>query len=48
MKWLRLRQAVSDLLTHTLGGLVEIDWKVSDDVADAFADQAQLELALST
>ncbi|MCL6678054.1 response regulator [Sphingomonas sp. RG327] len=41
-----LRQAVSDLLTHTLGGLVEIDWKIADGVADAFVDQAQLELAL--
>jgi PAS domain S-box-containing protein len=41
-----LRDAVSDLLTHTLGGLVNIEWKVVDDVPDAFADQAQLELAL--
>ena len=41
-----LRDAVSDLLTHTLGGLVNIEWQVVDDVPDAFADQAQLELAL--
>ena len=41
-----LRDAVSDLLTHTLGGLVNIDWRVEDEVPDAFADQAQLELAL--
>ena len=41
-----LRDAVSDLLTHTLGGLVSIEWQVADDVRDAFADQAQLELAL--
>ena len=41
-----LRNAVSDLLTHTLGGLVDLDWRVEDDVPDAFADQAQLELAL--
>jgi PAS domain S-box-containing protein len=41
-----LRDAVSDLLTHTLGGLVNIEWQVADDVRDAFADQAQLELAL--
>ena len=41
-----LREAVSDLLTHTMGGLVQIEWKVADDVWDAFADQAQLELAL--
>jgi PAS domain S-box-containing protein len=41
-----LREAVSDLLTHTLGGLVHIDWHVEDGVWDAFADRAQLELAL--
>ena len=41
-----LRNAVSDLLTHTLGGLVNIEWAVDDDVWTAFADQAQLELAL--
>jgi PAS domain S-box-containing protein len=41
-----LRQAVADLLTHTLGGLVKIDWDIEDGVCDAFADQAQLELAL--
>jgi CheY-like chemotaxis protein len=41
-----LRAAVSDLLTHTLGGLVNIEWKVDPDVPPAFADQAQLELAL--
>jgi len=41
-----LRDAVSDLLTHTLGGLVNIEWAVANDVWTAFADQAQLELAL--
>ena len=41
-----LRDAVSDLLTHTLGGLVNFDWQVEDKVWIAFADQAQLELAL--
>ena len=41
-----LREAVSDLLTHTLGGLVEIEWRVEEGVWDAFADQAQLELAI--
>ena len=41
-----LRDAVSDLLTHTLGGLVSIDWEIADDPWNAFADQAQLELAL--
>ncbi len=42
----RLRDAVWDLLTHTLGGLVEIEWRASENVWPAFADQAQLELAL--
>ena len=41
-----LREAVSDLLLHTLGGLVNIEWRVENGVWDAFADQAQLELAL--
>jgi nitrogen-specific signal transduction histidine kinase len=41
-----LQEAVSDLLTHTLGGLVNIDWNIEKEVWDAFADQAQLELAL--
>jgi len=41
-----LREAVSDLLTHTLGGLVELDWHFPDDIPQVFADQAQLELAL--
>ena len=42
-----LREAVTDLLTHTLGGLVNIDWKSgADEPWDAFADQGQLELAM--
>jgi PAS domain S-box-containing protein len=41
-----LREAVSDLLTHTLGGLVEIDWQAPADAWNAFADRAQLELAM--
>ena len=41
-----LRETVSDLLTHTLGGLVDLQWKVGKDIADPFADRAQLELAL--
>ena len=41
-----LQDAVWDLLTHTLGGLVNIEWRASDGVWRAFADQAQLELAL--
>jgi CheY-like chemotaxis protein len=41
-----LQEAVWDLLTHTLGGLVEIEWRPSSRLWNAFADQAQLELAL--
>jgi len=41
-----LRETVSDLLAHTLGGLVEIEWRTEADAWDAFADQAQLELAI--
>jgi PAS domain S-box-containing protein len=41
-----LQEAVGDLLTHTLGGLVKIEWRVDPQVWSAFADQAQLELAL--
>jgi CheY-like chemotaxis protein len=37
---------VTDLLAHTLGGLVELDWTMADDLWCAFVDQAQLELAL--
>jgi PAS domain S-box-containing protein len=42
----QLQEAVTDLLTHTLGGLVQIEWQIGGEVPDAFADQAQLELAL--
>ena len=41
-----LQSAVWDLLTHTLGGLVNIEWRASEDAWLAFADPAQLELAL--
>jgi len=41
-----LREAMSDLLTHTLGGLVEIEWDIDGSVGKPFVDQAQLELAL--
>ena len=41
-----LRDAVSDLLTHTLGGLVHIDWRIGKASWDVLADRAQLELAL--
>jgi signal transduction histidine kinase len=42
----KLQESVWDLLTHTLGGLVNIEWCASEDVWNAYADQAQLELAL--
>jgi PAS domain S-box-containing protein len=42
----KLRDAVWDFLTHTLGGLVDMEWVAGEDMWDAFADQAQLELAL--
>jgi CheY-like chemotaxis protein len=41
-----LQEAVWDLLTHTLGGLVDIEWHAAGRSWKAFADQAQLELAL--
>ena len=41
-----LREVMSDLLTHTLGGLVQLEWEVGPDAWTAFADQTQLELAL--
>ena len=41
-----LQETVWDLLTHTLGGLVDLEWRASDDAWRAFADQSQLELAL--
>src|SRR5206468_4101376 len=41
-----LQEAVWDLLTHTLGGLVDIEWCASEGSWNAFADQTQLELAL--
>ncbi|MDQ3482622.1 MAG: response regulator [Pseudomonadota bacterium] len=41
-----LHQGVNDLLTHTLGGLVELDWQIASDAWRPFADRSQLELAL--
>jgi CheY-like chemotaxis protein len=41
-----LHEGVDDLLTHTLGGLVELAWRIDPDVWSPFADQSQLELAL--
>jgi signal transduction histidine kinase len=41
-----LSTTVTDLLAHTLGGLVELEWRIDADAGCAFADQSQLELAL--
>ncbi|MDB5669793.1 MAG: hybrid sensor histidine kinase/response regulator, partial [Alphaproteobacteria bacterium] len=41
-----LSNAVTELLAHTLGGLVELEWVMKKDLWCAFADQSQLELAL--
>jgi signal transduction histidine kinase len=41
-----LRDAVIDLLTHTLGGLMNFEWRLPEGVWPVFADQSQLELAL--
>ena len=41
-----LAQGVDDLLSHTLGGLVQLEWKLEENAWCAFADQTQLELAL--
>lgn len=38
--------SVTDLLAHTLGGLVQLEWNADDEVGRAYADSAQLELAL--
>jgi len=42
----KLEEALSDLLTHTLGGLVQVAWRAEKNVWNAYADPAQLELAL--
>ncbi len=41
-----LQKALNDLLAHTLGGLVQLEWSVEDGIWCAFADEPQLELAL--
>jgi PAS domain S-box-containing protein len=42
----RLSATVTELLAHTLGGLVQLEWRMEADIWCAFADSAQLELAL--
>jgi CheY-like chemotaxis protein len=41
-----LKAGMNDLLAHTLGGLVQIDWDLDEECWCVFADQPQLELAL--
>ncbi len=42
----KLAGSMNDLLAHTLGGIVELDWQCDEDLRCAYADSAQLELAL--
>ncbi|GAB2573853.1 response regulator [Dyella jejuensis] len=41
-----LSRAVDQLLTHTLGGLVALEWELMPDLWLLYADASQLELAL--
>jgi signal transduction histidine kinase len=41
-----VHRPVTDLLAHTLGGLVRLDWQVEEGVWPVYADGTQLELAL--
>ncbi|WP_207791124.1 response regulator [Allosphingosinicella flava] len=42
----QLSASVGDLLSHTLGGLVELEWEIPGELWCAYADGAQLELAI--
>jgi CheY-like chemotaxis protein len=42
----KLSGSVTDLLAHTLGGLVQLEWRSHDEIWCAYADSTQLELAL--
>ncbi len=42
----KLADTVRDLLAHTLGGLVQLEWQPGKDLWCLYADEAQLELAL--
>jgi signal transduction histidine kinase len=42
----KLSATVRDLLEHTLGGLVQLDWTPDENLWSAYADGTQLELAL--
>ena len=41
-----LSSAVTELLAHTLGGLVKLEWRAANEIWRAYADSTQLELAL--
>jgi signal transduction histidine kinase len=41
-----LSATITELLAHTLGGLVELDWRTEERIWCAYADSTQLELAL--
>ena len=41
-----LSGTVSQLLAHTLGGLVALEWELDEDLWSPYADETQLELAL--
>ena len=41
-----LHRDVDQLLSHTLGGLVQLEWQLPEQSWEVFADPAQLELAL--
>lgn len=42
----KLASRVDELLSHTLGGLVALEWQIADDVWRPMADESQLELAV--
>ncbi|HZG47118.1 MAG TPA: response regulator [Allosphingosinicella sp.] len=42
----RLSTSVTELLAHTLGGLVRLEWRVEEGIWPVYADATQLELAL--
>jgi signal transduction histidine kinase len=42
----QLWRSVGDLLAHTLGGLVQLEWRADADTPSVYADPGQLELAL--
>lgn len=41
-----LSESVSEVMAHTLGGLVQLEWHNNHDAWSVFADRSQLELAL--